>query len=259
MRKMFDLSNKVVVITGGAGFLGQQHAEAISEHGGIPIILDIDTEALIESKRKREDWPIYTCNILNRKSLERVLDNILVRYGRIDVLINNAANNPTVDKDGDASNFGELENFPIDVWNNDINVNLTGALLCTQVFGGHMKKNGGSIINIGSELGIISPDPRMYNIPKPVSYTVSKAALIGLTKYTAIHWAPYNIRCNCVAFGSAYNNQTDELVEKLKEAIPLGRLARKDEYKGMIVFLASDESSFLTGETIVMDGGRSKW
>ena len=251
MNKMFDLKGKVVVITGGAGLLGIKHAEAVSEFNGIPILVDI--------KDCPKKYHSFKVDITDKKSITSVKDKLLLEYGHIDVLINNAANNPKVESK--SKNFGSLEDFSLDIWNEDINVGLTGAFICTQVFGSQMaKQRKGSIINIGSIYGIhMGPHQSFYNIPKPVSYNVVKAGLVGLTKYTATYWADKNVRCNIVTFAGVYNNQPSDFVKKISELIPLGRMAKPDEYKGIIVFLASDASSYLTGSNIVIDGGITSW
>ena len=248
---MFDLKGKVVVITGGAGLLGLKHAEAVAEFGAIPILLDI--------KEAPSIYPSFIVDITDKKAVEKVKDDIISKYGHIDVLINNAANNPKVETK--SKNFGGLEDFPLDIWEEDMNVGLTGAFICTQVFGGEMaKQKSGSIINIGSVYGIhIGPHQDLYDIPKPVSYNVVKAGLVGLTKYVTTYWADKNVRCNNVTFAGVHNNQPYEFVNNLSKLIPLGRMADKNEYKGIIVFLSSDASSYLTGSNIVVDGGMTSW
>ena len=187
------------------------------------------------------------------------------RYGRVDILINNAAANPKVEGAEPAS-FSRFESFPLDQWNADIAVGLSGAFICCQVFGMEMVRRGsGVIVNVSSDLGLIAPDQRIYRLPnmpenlqpvKPVSYSVVKSALIGLTRYLATYWAGRGIRVNSICPGGVGNGQPEEFVSKLTSLIPMGRMARPDEYQGAILFLCSDASSYMTGATLVVDGGR---
>ncbi len=271
INKLFDLSGRVAVITGGAGLLGEQHAEVIAEAGGHPVLADINEKEAMKkareiSKRYHVDTLGIGTDITKRVEVEALLVEVLKKFGRIDILINNAANDPKAAPGMDAS-WLRLENFPVELWNQDIAVGLTGALLCSQVIGGEMAKRGrGVILNISSDLGIIAPDHRIYAKPglpaekqpvKPVSYSVVKHGLIGLTKYLATYWADKNIRVNAICPGGIQTNQPDDFVTKLSNLIPLGRMAKKDEYKGAILFLVSDASSYMTGAALIIDGGRT--
>jgi len=250
MKNLFDLTDKIVVITGGSGLLGLKHAEALEEYGAIPVIVDV---------KPSKKYLSFKEDITDKKAMVKINDELVSKYGHVDVLINNASNNPKVESNSE--NFGALEDFPVTTWDKDLSVGLTGALICTQVFGSQMvKQKQGSIINIGSIYGIhMGPHQSFYEIPKPVSYNVVKAGLLGLTKYTATYWADKNVRCNLLTFAGVYNNQPNDFVKKLSEIIPMGRMADKDEYKGAIVFLASEASSYLTGSNIVIDGGTTSW
>ena len=270
---LFRLDGQVVMITGGAGLLGEMHAEAVAEAGGIPVLIDIRGEAAIElAKRLVERYQVpalgLKADVTDRSSLEAVVLESVARLGRLDVLINNAANDPKVKSEGAAA-WTRFENFPLSQWSADLEVGLTGAFLCCQVIGSYMARQGsGVIINISSDLGLIAPDQRLYKREivspdlqpvKPVSYSVVKHALIGLTRYLATYWAHRNIRVNALAPGGIRTDQPDEFVQRLSSLVPMGRMAARDEYKGAIVFLASDASSYMTGTTLVMDGGRSCW
>jgi len=271
---MFELGNKNIVITGGAGLLGRQHAEAVAEYGANPIILDIDQEKSQEVANKiSSKYKVNSCglavDITKEDQVEKCCRYIKDIFGGIDVLINNAANNPQVGESG-LKNTSRLEFFPLATWNQDVAVGLTGAFLCSKHFGFEISKrtNGGSIINISSDLGVMAPDQRLYRKDgleeekqsvKPVTYSVIKSGLIGLTLYLSTYWAENNVRCNALCPGGVYNNQDKEFLVKVQSRIPLGRMAKFDEYKGAIVFLASSASSYMNGAVLNIDGGRTAW
>ena len=244
----FKIKGKVVVVTGGSGLMGAKHVEAIIEAGGCPVIWDVHKNAdLIE------------VNVSDETSVKNALRDTLRRYCKVDVLINNAANNPHATS---SSEWGELESFNIDSWNKDISVGLTGSFLCSKIIGSYMAgKGGGVILNVASDLGVIAPDQRIYKDKnkKPVSYSVVKHGLIGLTKYLATYWADKNIRVNSISPGGIFQNQDEEFVKKLTNLIPMGRMANEDEYKAAVLFLISDASSYMTGANLIIDGGRTCW
>ena len=264
----FDLTGRVAVITGGAGLLGLSHAEAIRSAGGTPVILDI--AAVSDAMRRKLDFDVHyiRCNITVEAQLKEALAEILGRYQRLDVLINNAANNPKVEEPG-VLDKSRLESYPIEQWDADLAVGLTGAMLCSRVFGAEMARQGkGVIINIASDLALIGPDQRLYAVDgvapdkqpvKPVSYPVVKTGLIGLTRYLATYWADAGVRANAICPGGVETNQDQVFLQRVKERIPLGRLAAADEYQGAIVFLASDASEYMTGAVLTIDGGRTVW
>jgi len=271
LKESFCLEDRVAVITGGAGILGEKHAEAIAEFGGIPILIDIDkTNAQKKaddiSKKYGTKCEYFHCDITNEKQILNIREKLLTKYNHVDILINNAAIDSKVESKNKKSQT-RLESFSLDQWNLEISVGLTGAMLCSRVFGENMAKKGkGVILNISSDLGVIAPDQRIYKkkgIPnnqqsvKPVTYSVVKHGLIGLTKYLASYWANNNIRVNALSPGGIYNNQDPEFVSKLTNLIPMGRMAQKDEYKAAIIFLISDASSYMNGANLIMDGGRS--
>lgn len=274
VKDLFDLTGKVAVITGGGGLLGEKHAEALAEFGCRIVLIDIvETKAKKAAENVKNNFNSetysYKCDITKKKEVEMVRDIIIDKFGRIDILINNAAIDPKVDNSGAEVSFSRLEFFGIDQWNKEISVGLSGAFLCSQVFGYAMVKNGkGVIINISSDLGIIAPDQKLYRKEgepeekqpvKPVTYSVIKHGLIGLTKYLATYWAAKGIRANTLCPSGVFTNQPDEFVKKISSLIPLGRMANINEYKAAIVFLASDASSYINGSTLIIDGGRTIW
>lgn len=272
----FNIEGRVCVVTGGSGLLGLRHAEAILEGGGVPVLVARNLKGLEKTKDTLvQEYggdivvELAVADITDRASLEVLCRDLLEKYGHVDVLINNAAANPKVESG--SKNLGAIRfpDFPLEMWNQDIAVGLTGAFLCAQVFGGQMEKQGsGVILNISSDYGLISPDQRIYRkegvpddrqIIKPVSYPVVKHALIGLTKYLATYWADKGIRVNTLCPASLYNGQDEEFVTKISHLIPLGRMSRPDEYVCTILYMISDAATYMTGSTVVIDGGRTIW
>lgn len=269
----FLIENNVCVITGGAGLIGRKHAEAVLEGNGIPVLLDITENALKKAKDTLlKEYPCavietFMVDITDKTALEDVKNSLIEKYGHIDALINNAANNPKVE--GGSKNLGATSfvEFPEDIWNADIAVGLTGALLCSQVFGKVMEKQEkGVILNIGSDYGIIAPDQRIYRkdgvpeeeqIIKPISYSVVKHGLLGMTKYLAAYWGNKGIRVNTLCPASLYNGQDEEFVSKISQLIPMGRMSDPKEYVCTVLYMLSDASSYMTGATVVLDGGRT--
>lgn len=271
----FLITRKTCIITGGAGLLGKQHASAVLEGKGIPVLLDISDTALenakseLERKYKGQKVLVYKADITNEDDLSKVCQSILNTIGHVDILINNAANNPKME--GHSKNLGNIrfENFPIDIWSDDIVVGLTGAFLCSKVFGKAMEEQkSGVILNISSDLGIIAPDQRIYrkdNVSeenqtiKPVTYSVIKHGLLGLTKYLATYWADKGIRVNAICPAGVENGQDEIFKSKLTNLVPMGRMANVDEYQGTVLYMISNASSYMTGSTVIIDGGRTCW
>lgn len=271
-RSLFDLTGRVAIVTGGAGLLGYQHGAILAAAGAHVVLLDL---AATHPQRRAEELSAehgpdclgLSVDITDEASLEAARAAIRARYGRIDILVNNAANNPKVEDASPDRPWSRLENFPVATWNADIAVGLTGAFLCARVFGVDMvARNGGVIVNVASDLGVIAPDQRLYRkegIPedqqpvKPVTYSVVKTGLIGLTRYLATYWAAHNIRVNAISPGGVFAGQPDEFLSRIQPLIPMGRMAHADEYHGAILFLCSDASSYMTGQNLVVDGGRT--
>jgi NAD(P)-dependent dehydrogenase (short-subunit alcohol dehydrogenase family) len=270
----FSMTGKTVVITGGAGMLGFQHAAAVAAFGAHPILLDINADGIEANlDQLSSEFGIrfsgHIADVTSEASLRDVSNQIHQKFSRVDVLINNAARNPKVE-DSSGQNFSRLESFPDLQWKLDLEVGLGGAFHCAKVFGAQMAQDGkgGIIVNIASDLGVIAPDQRLYRVDgkapheqpvKPVTYSVVKHGLIGLTKYLATYWIDQDIRCNALSPGGVYAGQSDIFVSNLVKLIPMGRMAQPDEYRGAIAFLCSDASKYLNGANLVMDGGRSVW
>ena len=274
LEDLFRLDDKIIVITGATGLLGRKHAEAISCYGGTPILLDLSQQAVDSFANELNDkYKIdsvgFSIDITDEKAIENNVKKLIERFGKIDGLVNNAANNPKVE-DSNEINFSRLENFPLNIWHDDVAVGLTGAFLCAKHYGYQIAQNpqGGSIVNISSDLGLIAPDQRLYkkngvdnnlqNV-KPVTYSVVKTGLIGLTRYLATYWADKNVRCNVMCPGGVKNNQPNDFLEDVSKRIPMGRMANADEYQGTLLWMLSNASSYLNGAVIPVDGGRTSW
>lgn len=274
LENTFRLDGKVIVITGAAGFLGRMHADAIASYGGIPILLDLIQEKVEDlsnalNAKYNIDSQGFAVDITKEKDISNNVKKIVKKYGHIDGLINNAANNPKMESNSEI-NFSRLENFSIDAWNNDISIGLTGAFLCAKHYGLEISKNpnGGTIINISSDLGLISPDQRLYakkdvldelQPVKPITYSVIKTGLIGLTRYLSTYWISKNVRCNAICPGGVENGQSQDFLNNVSSRIPMNRLAKPDEYQGTLVWMLSDASSYLNGAIVAVDGGRTAW
>ena len=274
LEKLFRLDNKIIVITGATGLLGRKHAEAVACYGGTPILLDLSQKVIDKfSNELNEKYKVdsigFAVDITDERSIQDNAKLLMDKFGKIDGLINNAANNPKVE-DSKEVNFSRLENFSLDIWNEDITVGLTGSFLCAKHYGFAISKNlnGGSIVNISSDLGLIAPDQRLYakdgidddkqNV-KPVTYSVVKTGLIGLTRYLATYWADKNVRCNAMCPGGVENGQPDDFLEEVNKRIPMGRMANADEYQGTLLWMLSDASSYLNGAIVPVEGGRTVW
>lgn len=274
MNHEFRLDGKLGVVTGGAGLLGFNHGRALLKLGCNLELWDIDLEKLEEVRELlASQFPErrITTKVVDVSVEEDVREStqewVKTRHA-VDILINNAALNPRVSEEQGA-NRGWFETYSREMWDLEIAVGLTGAMLCSKYLGSLMARRGqGIILNIASDLSVIAPDQRIYlsseteeaqQFKKPVSYSVIKTGLIGLTRYLATYWAESGIRVNSLSPGGVFQNQNPEFVAQLVNRIPLGRMANSDEYEGAIQFLCSDASKYMTGQNLVIDGGRSVW
>ena len=272
----YDLNGRTALVTGAGGLLGRQHVAALVEAGARVVVTDIDTkyaDAAISAIRETSpsaDLVAAAIDVTSQDSVRAAHEALAGRGIAVDILVNNAAIDPKVTSTPGVMHSSRFEAFSVPQWQTEIAVGLTGAMLCSQTFGGAMaKRKRGVILNIASDLGVIAPDQRLYRQPgvtredeqpvKPVTYSVIKHGLLGLTKYLATYWAEHGVRVNAISPGGVFNNQDPAFVERLTRLIPMGRMADVDEYRAAIQFLCSDASSYMTGQNLVMDGGRSVW
>jgi len=272
MSELFSIKDRIAIVTGGLGQLGQEFASSLLKAGAKVAIYSrrpvgqTQIDAMFPDHGGR--LKVYVADVTDKAALEAATEALCAEWGVPHILVNNAG----IDSkpNGPADQNGPFETYPQKYWDEIINVNLTGVMLCTQVVGARMAaERRGSIINIGSIYGMVSPNQALYayrekrdGVPfyKAVSYAASKSGLLNLTRYVATYWAPKNVRCNLVSFGGVKTGSFDkEFVDAFIERVPLGRQAEKGEYNGVILFLASDASSYMTGSNVVVDGGFTAW
>ena len=262
---MFRLDGKVAIITGAAGLLGLQHAIALSEFGAHIILTDLDLENCekrarqINQQSKVETLAIRS-DVTSQSSWQSLLERALSSFGQVDILVNNAA---FTTQSRSANYDASFASFPLEDWQQILEVNLTGTYLGCQVIGAQMaKQRSGSIINMASLYGVVSPHHRMYSgteVHQPVAYSVSKAGVIALTRYLSTLWADQGVRVNCITPGGVYNQHPEVFAERYATLSPMGRMASKEEMRGAIVYLASPASAYCTGHNLVVDGGWTAW
>jgi len=273
IQEKFDLTGRVAIVTGGVGLLGAEFCKTLAEAGAAVAVVDLNASAsqatadtLTKSGYKALAIPT---DITKPESVNAMVETVLSTFGRIDILVNSAALDPKFDPDAVKKGItpGAFEDYPLDQWNSALNVNLTGMFLVTQACVKPMLAQGkkGSVINICSTYGLNGPDQRIYIKDgqrvafKPVYYTVTKAGVMGFTKYLAAYYANSEIRVNALTPGGVFNNHDDYFVKNYSAKTILGRMAKKDEMNGALLFLASDASSYMTGNNVVVDGGWTSW
>ena len=265
------LKDRVAVVTGSAGLLGRQHCIALAQAGAHVVATDLDGSACDKVIREiGEDCSAEAlavpADITSPETLLELRARALERFGRVDVLVNNAAINDKVES-RESTGPIPFEEFPLQQWKLALEVNLTGTFLCCQIFGAEMAKHRrGSIINVASTYGIVGPDQRIYRdscsqqlLFKSPAYSATKAAIIGLTRYLAAYWGPSGLRVNALSPGGVKTTQDSQFVTNYSERTPLGRMANPEDFRGAIVYLASDTPSYLTGTNLVVDGGWTAW
>jgi len=264
--ELFSLDGKVAIITGGAGMLGKEYAKIMSEAGAKAVIFDILKQEEIDKcvKDISSDGRVMgmVVDVANEARVKEAVAEVMEKFGKIDILINNAA---STDFSGfkDTERFAPYEDFSLKLWEKEIGVGLTGALICSQAVIPHMKKSkSGVIVNISSTHGIIAPDNRIYGDGKfkAITYPAIKSGILGLTRALASYLAPHNIRVNALVPGGVKAGYLDEQFEKeYSFRTMLGRMAKKEDYSGAILFLCSDASSYMTGANLIIDGGWTAW
>ncbi len=273
----FDLTGKVAIVTGGPGLLGKEFCRTLAEAGASVVVADINAEAvhaftvsLIQSGYHALG---VTTDVTQSESVHALLDEALATFGRLDILVNSAALDPKFDPPAlaemkkSSTIFGAFEDYPLASWQAALDVNLTGLFLCCQAAVKPMLSQGkkGSIINICSTYGLVAPDQRIYQREgkqvsyKPVYYSVTKAGVLGLTRYLAAYYAGTDIRVNALTPGGIFNQHDDIFLKAYSARTVMGRMAKKDEMNGAVLFLASDASSYMTGSNLVVDGGWTAW
>lgn len=267
-KELFDLRGRTAIVTGALGLLGKQHCYALAEAGANVIVCDLDDKECSEFATSLETDSIGAgIDITVMHSVITLKEKILDKYGRIDVLINNAAINDMFECPTVAEEFSKFENYPLTMFQKSLNVNVTGTFICSQVLGYEMAKAGkGSIINIASTYGIVAPDQSIYKdsegnqtFYKSAAYPVTKGAVLSFTKFLAAYWGSKGVRVNSLSPGGVQNNQDDFFIKNYSAKTPLGRMANPTDYKGAILFLASDASSYMTGANLIVDGGWTAW
>jgi len=266
--EIFSLKNKTAIVTGACGLIGKEHCNALSEAGANVIVADIDIDKCSKFAKSLSNESIgIEVDVTNPDSIKELKNIVLEEFGHIDILVNNAAINDMFENPKAAAEQSKFENYPLELWQKSVDVNLTGVFLCSQILGTEMaKQNSGSIINIASTYGISAPDQSLYikqdgtqSFFKPPAYSATKGAVIMFTKYLAAYWGKNSVRVNALTPGGVENNQDEYFIEKYSARTPLGRMAKPTDYKGALIFLASDASNYMTGTNLVVDGGWTAW
>jgi len=261
---LFSLKGKTAIVTGASGLLGKEHCYALAEAGANVVLADIDKKACKTiADSMGENHLAVQLDVTSASSIQEAKAAIVDRYQKIDILINNAAVRDMFENPALAGEQSMFENYPLEMWNKSWNVNVSGVFLCSQIFGSVMaQQEHGSIINIASTYGVVAPDQTIYRdengeqtFYKSPAYPVTKSAVIGFTKFLAAYWGKKNIRVNALSPGGVENNQDTFFIKNYTAKTLLGRMAVKNDYRGAVVFLASDASAYMTGANLVVDGG----
>jgi NAD(P)-dependent dehydrogenase (short-subunit alcohol dehydrogenase family) len=260
----FSLEGKVAVVTGGLGLLGREHCHALSEAGAKVIVADLDENICQEfADTLPTDSRGIFLDVTEADSIKKFLQRATGEFGQVEILVNNAGINDMFENPALAPELSKFENYPLQMWKKMMDVNVTGVFLCSQVIGGQMAGQGrGSIINIASTYGVVAPDQSIYCKPtgeqqfyKSPAYPASKGAVLSLTRFLASYWGRSGVRVNALSPGGVENSQPRHFIENYSRKTPLCRMAKRSDYRGAIVFLASDASGYMTGANMIVDGG----
>ncbi|MFO7523911.1 MAG: SDR family oxidoreductase [Ignavibacteriaceae bacterium] len=266
--ELFSLKNKVAIVTGALGLMGKHHCFALAEAGANVVVADVDEEQCIQfAKELSTDSTGLGVDITKPDSIKSLKEITLKKFDAIDILVNNAAINDMFENPQAAAELSMFENYPLDMWQKSLAVNITGTFLCSQIIGTEMASRGkGSIINIASTYGMVGPDQSIYKKPdgtqsfyKSPAYPATKGAIINFTRFLAAYWGNKGVRVNTLSPGGVENNQEEYFINNYSQKTMLGKMAQPYDYKGAIVFLASDASLYMTGANLVVDGGWTAW
>lgn len=266
--EIFSLKNKVAIVTGALGLIGKHHCEALAEAGANVVVCDFDEKKCVDFAKTLAQTSIgTTVDITKKDTVVKLRKKVLYEFGKIDILVNNAAVNDMVENPQTALQDSMFENYPLEMWQKSLDVNITGMFLCSQILGTEMaNKNHGSIINIASTYGVVAPDQSIYKnkdgkqtFYKSASYSVTKGAVIAFTKFLSAYWGNKGVRVNALSPGGVENNQEEFFIKNYSQKTPLNRMAQPTDYKGALIFLASDASSYMTGANLIVDGGWTAW
>lgn len=266
----FRMDGRVAIVTGGAGLLGAEFCRTLAEAGATVAVADLDAkkaEAVAAGLRAAGGNAAgIALDVTRPESVNQAVASVRKDHGRVDVLVNSAALDPKFDAAHHEKAVNAFEDYPLEMWNQALSVNLTGMFLCSQAVSRLMLEQGqGVIINLCSTYGLVGPDQRIYERPgkprqfKPVYYSVTKAGVLGMTRYLATYYAGTGLRVNALTPGGVFNEHDEEFVAHYSARTVLGRMARRDEMNGALLFLASDASSYMTGSNLVVDGGWTAW
>jgi NAD(P)-dependent dehydrogenase (short-subunit alcohol dehydrogenase family) len=266
----FRMDGRVAIITGGAGLLGAEFCRTLTDAGATVLVADLDVEkaeAVAAGLRTGGGKAGgLALDVTRPESVNEAFHRVCREHGGVDVLVNSAALDPKFDAAHHEKAVNAFEDYPLEMWNQALAVNLTGMFLCSQAVSRPMLERGrGVIINICSTYGLVGPDQRIYERPgkprqfKPVYYSVTKAGVLGMTRYLATYFAGTGLRVNALTPGGVFNDHEDDFVAHYSARTVLGRMARRDEMNGALLFLASDASSYMTGSNLIVDGGWTAW
>lgn len=267
----FSLTGKAAIVTGGIGLLGKEFCRTLAEAGADVVVADLNGQAADDfaAELRRDGFQAsgMQVDVTSPASVAAMVSSCVVSYGSLDVIVCSAAMDPKFDDSQAGQHRNTFEDYPLEMWKQALDVNLTGVFLCCQAAAVQMVAQGskGSIINICSTYGLVPPDQRIYEKPgqprqfKPAFYTTSKAGVLGLTKYIASYYAGTQLRANCLTPGGVYNNHDETFARNYAYRTIMGRMANKNEMNGALLYLASEASSYMTGQNVVVDGGWTAW